>query len=121
MAVRALTSMQNDDIRAALKAAEARTGLRFAVYIGPAEGPRREYAERLHAALGEVAERAVLIMVDVNDHGLEIVTGERARRFIPDGECRLVAVSMVGAFGAGDLAGGLVTGIAGLAECAARV
>ncbi|WP_285707568.1 TPM domain-containing protein [Microtetraspora sp. NBRC 16547] len=118
--MRALTPLQNDDIRAALKAAEARTHLRFAVYVGRAEGARREFAERLHAALGAVADDAVLIMVDVDGRALEIVTGERARRFITDGACQLVAVSMAGAFAAGDLTGGLVTGISALAECATR-
>ncbi|WP_169806690.1 TPM domain-containing protein [Microtetraspora malaysiensis] len=119
--MRALTPLQIDDIRSARGAAEARTGLRFAVYLGRAEGPRREFAERLHAALGDVADRAVLIMVDVEDRALEIVTGERARKLLTDGECRLVAVSMTAAFAAGDLAGGLVTGLAALADCVARV
>ncbi|WP_169808717.1 TPM domain-containing protein [Microtetraspora niveoalba] len=119
--MRTLTPLQIDDIRSVQKAAEARTGLRFAVYVGRADGAGREFAERLHAALDDDADKAVLITVDVEARALEIVTGERARKFVTDAECRLVAASMVGAFGAGDLAGGLITGIAALADCAARV
>jgi uncharacterized membrane protein YgcG len=117
--VRTLTSVQVDDVRSALHLAERRTGLRFAVYIGRPIGPRRHFAERLHAALGEESVRAVLLLVDPHGRGLEIVTGTRARDVLPDGECRLAAISMASAFSVGDLLGGLLGGIGALADHAA--
>lgn len=48
--------------------------------------------------------------------GLEIVTGERAKRQLPDSQCGLAALTMQASFAAGDLTGGLVTGIQQLGE-----
>ncbi|GAA2401879.1 TPM domain-containing protein [Nonomuraea africana] len=118
--MRALTPAQADDVRAALTAAEQRSGLRFSTFLGPPAGARRHFAERLHAALGEESPDAVLVFIDVEGRALEIVTGENARRRLPDGACRLTAMSMATAFSAGDLAGGLLYGINALAEQAAR-
>ncbi|MCG5216291.1 TPM domain-containing protein [Streptosporangium soli] len=118
--MRTLTSVQAEDIRQAVRHAERRTGLRFAVYVGPHPGRRRPFAERLHAALGEESADAVLVYVDPAGHALEVVTGERARRRLTDDRCRLVALSMATAFSGGDLAGGVVYGLAALAEQSAR-
>lgn len=114
--MRTLTAAEAGDVRHALHAAEHRTFLRFALFLGPPVGGRRHFAERLHAALGDEADDAVLIMVDVRGRGLEIVTGEQARSRLTDASCRSTAISMATAFGAGDLAGGLLYGIAALAE-----
>jgi uncharacterized membrane protein YgcG len=114
--VKTLTAAQADDVRAALRAAERRTGLRFALFLGSPNGPPRHFAERLHAALGDEASHAVVILVDLRGRGLEIVTGERARRRLSDASCRLTAMSMATAFSAGDLVGGLLHGINALAE-----
>ncbi|MGC5015281.1 DUF5130 family protein [Streptosporangium sp. DT93] len=118
--MQALTSTQGDDVRGALRAAERRTGLRFAAYLGPAIGPRRHFCERLHAALGEEADRAVLVFVDQRARALEIVTGPLAGRWLPDAECRSAAAAMAAVLGLGDLVGGLVTGVLLLADRAAR-
>ncbi|GAA0391118.1 hypothetical protein Acor_18940 [Acrocarpospora corrugata] len=113
----ALNTLQAVDIRTVVRKANERTGLHFAVYTGPAQGPRRHFAESLHAALGdEMAPYSVLIMVDTAGRGLEIVTGEEARRRLSDGDCRLVAMSMATRFSVGDLMGGLAGGIAALGE-----
>ncbi|MEQ4720407.1 DUF5130 family protein [Nonomuraea sp. B19D2] len=114
--MRGLTVAQADDVRRAMLAAERRSGLRFGVFLGEPVGSRRHFAERLHAALGEEAGDAVVILVDLRGRALEIVTGERARRRLSDGACRLTAMSMATAFSAGDLVGGLLYGIAALAE-----
>ncbi|MCA2223458.1 DUF5130 family protein [Nonomuraea aurantiaca] len=114
--MRGLTSTQADDIRQALTVAERRSGLRFGAFLGPPVGTRRHFAERLHAALGEEADDAVVIFVDVAGRALEIVTGENARRRLPDTACRLTAMSMATAFSAGDLVGGLLYGIGMLGE-----
>jgi uncharacterized membrane protein YgcG len=58
----------------------------------------------------------VLILVDPPGRGVEIVTGGRSRDVLPDGECRLAAISMAAAFSAGDLVGGLLSGIGALAD-----
>lgn len=115
-----LTSTQGDDIRGALRTAERLTGLRFAAYLGPAIGPRRHFSERLHAALGEEAEQAVLVYVDHGGRALEIVTGSLARPWLPDADCRVIARVMAAILGLGDLVGGLVTGVLLLAERASR-
>lgn len=114
--MRVLTAAQADDVRQALITAERRSGLRFGLFLGHSEEGRRHFAERLHAALGEEADDAVVLMVDVRGRGLEIVTGERARRRLPDSVCRMTAMSMATAFSVGDLVGGLLFGIAALGE-----
>ncbi|WP_084964703.1 DUF5130 family protein [Thermoactinospora rubra] len=113
---RTLTTAQADDLRHAILNAERRSGLRFGVYLGPPVGSRRHFAEKLHAALGEEAPNAVVVYVDLAGRALEIVTGEKARRRLPDGACRLVAMSMATAFSVGDLVGGLLYGIGALAD-----
>ncbi|GAA2900072.1 hypothetical protein GCM10010517_65640 [Streptosporangium fragile] len=120
MQMQTLTSTQADDVRGALLAAEKRTGLRFAAYVGPAIGPRRHFSERLHAALGEEADRAVLVFVDQRARGLEIVTGPRARERVSDADCRLAAMSMAAVLGVGDLVGGIVAGVWLLADQVSR-
>jgi uncharacterized membrane protein YgcG len=116
LTMRGLTTAQADDIRKALRAAEQRSGLRFGLFLGEPVGGRRHFAERLHAALGEEADDAVVILVDVKGRGLEIVTGERARRRLSDNACRLTAMSMATAFSVGDVIGGILYGIASLGE-----
>jgi hypothetical protein len=118
--MRALTAVETDDIRTALTAAERRTGLRFALYLGPPAGPRRHFAERLHAALGDEAPRAVLIYVDLGGRALEVVTGEHARSLLPDGQCRLAAMAMASSFSVGDVVDGLVSGIGRLGSAGRR-
>ncbi|MFI7135426.1 DUF5130 family protein [Nonomuraea sp. NPDC050153] len=114
--MRGLTASQADDVRRALHTAERRSGLRFGVFLGDPVGSRRHFAERLHAALGEEADDAVVLLVDLKGRALEIVTGEHARRRLSDGACRLTAMSMATAFSVGDLVGGLLYGIAALGE-----
>jgi uncharacterized membrane protein YgcG len=62
----------------------------------------------------------VLVLVDPAGRGLEIVTGERAKARLPDGECRLAAMSMATAFSAGELVNGLIAGLGTLADHASR-
>lgn len=114
--MRGLTTGQADDIRKALHTAERRSGLRFALFLGEPVGGRRHFAERLHAALGEEADRAVLILIDFRGRGLEIVTGESARPRLSDAACRLVAMSMATAFSVGDMIGGILYGITALGD-----
>jgi hypothetical protein len=103
----------------ALKLADESTGLTFSVYVGELEAPVRGHAEKLHGQLAE-PEVSVLVAVSPNQRVLEIVTGEIARRRILDRSAKLAALSMSASFSGGDLAGGLVTGLAQLAEAAGR-
>jgi hypothetical protein len=103
----------------ALRLADQSTALTFSVYIGDLEEPAREHAESLHARLTD-PDSAVLIAVSPNQRVLEIVTGSSARRRILDRDAKLAALSMAAAFAGGDLGGGIVAGIAQLADHAGR-
>jgi uncharacterized protein DUF5130 len=103
----------------ALRQADALTGLTFSVYIGELTEPVRVDAEAMHAQLAE-PDRSVLLAVSPNQRLLEIVTGSVAATRILDRDCKLAALSMSAAFAGGDLGGGLVAGLAQLAEHAGR-
>jgi hypothetical protein len=103
----------------ALRQADATTGLTFSVYVGQLTEPVRADAEAMHAELAE-PERSVLIAVSPNQRVLEIVTGISARRRLLDRDAKLAALSMSAAFAGGDLGGGIVAGLAQLAEHAGR-
>jgi len=103
----------------AMRLADKGTGLIFSIYVGPLEEPSREAAKKLHGELSDPAN-SVLLAVSPNDRVLEIVTGSKARKRLPDRACKLAALSMSAAFGGGDLAGGLVSGLAQLADHAGR-
>lgn len=103
----------------ALRIADQATGLVFSVYVGGLEDPVREHAQKLHAQLADPV-RSVLIAICPNQRALEVVTGSQARKRIPDRSAKLAALSMVAAFGGGDLAGGIVAGLDQLASYAGR-
>lgn len=103
----------------ALRLADQGTGLTFSVYVGELDEPARAHAEKLHGQLTDPAH-CVLLAVSPNQRVLEIVTGAAARRRIPDRDCKLAALSMAAAFGGGDLAGGIISGLAQLADHAGR-
>lgn len=108
------------EISRACNTASSVTGLHYSVYIGAAEGDIRDHAERLHAALGALANRAVLVLVAPQDRQLEIVTGKESSRRLSDRACALAALSMTTAFAGGDLVGGIVTGLRMLSEASGR-
>ena len=103
----------------ALRSADQQTGLTFSVYIGELDPPTRESAEKLHKQIDD-ADHAVLIAVSPNQRKLEIVTGNEARKRISDRDAKLAGLSMAAAFAAGDLAGGILSGIDQLASHAGR-
>jgi hypothetical protein len=113
------TTRQLLRIDEALRLADQSTGLIFSVYVGDLDEPVRGHAEKLHAQLAEPA-RAVLVAVSPNQRILEVVTGAEARKRLPDRSAKLAALSMSAAFSGGDLAGGLVSGLAQLADQAGR-
>ncbi len=101
----------------AVRVAEQLSGLTFSVFLGLSEEDARRYALRLHDALPD-PDRSVLVLCDPVFHKLEIVTGRAARRVLDDVACRFAAASMQTSFEAGDLVGGLVTGIQQLGQSA---
>ena len=103
----------------ALRLADATTGLTFSIYVGDLGEQVRADAEKLHAELAAPAD-SVLIAVSPNQRQLEIVTGDHARRRIRDRDSKLAALSMAAAFAGGDLAGGLISGIAQLTNFAGK-
>jgi uncharacterized membrane protein YgcG len=113
------TTRQLLRIDEALRLADQATGLIFTVYVGALDEPVREHAQRLHGQLAD-ANHAVLIALSPNQRVLEVVTGTEARKRIPDRDAKLAALSMVAAFGGGDLAGGIVAGLDQLASRAGR-
>lgn len=103
----------------ALRLADSTTGLTFSVYLGDLEEPVRQYAEKLHGQLAD-PDSSVLLAVSPNQRLLEIVTGAVARRRLPDRDAKLAALSMAAAFGGGDLAGGIISGLAQLTNHAGK-
>lgn len=103
----------------ALRIADGATHLVFSIYVGELAEPVREDAEAMHAKLAD-PDKSVLIAVSPNQRRLEIVTGSVARRRILDRDAKLAALSMAAAFSGGDLAGGIVAGLAQLAEHAGK-
>ena len=103
----------------ALRLADASTGLTFSVYIGDLGENSRDTAQSLLGRLID-PDTGVLIAISPNQRLLEIVTGSIARRRILDRDAKLAALSMSAAFTGGDLGGGIVAGVAQLAEHAGR-
>jgi hypothetical protein len=103
----------------ALRVADRATGLTFSVYVGELDEPVRGHAEKLHGQLAE-PDRSVLVAVSPNQRMLEVITGSEARKRVPDRAVKLAALSMAAAFGGGDLAGGLVAGLAQLTDQAGK-
>src|ERR1700754_3301027 len=111
----AFSQHQHDEIVRALRLARQESQLPVSVYVGMLEGESRPAALRLHGALPDPGT-SVLVAVDPGGRRLEIVTGAVVRRRVDDRTCGLAALSMTSAFEAGDLAGGIVSGIGLLAE-----
>lgn len=117
----AFTDAQVREISQAVTAASRDTGLHFSVFVGEVDRPVRNYAERLHAALGDQAADGVLVCVSPGDRELEIVTGAGSGRRLNDQSCALAAMSIASQFAGGDLVGGIITGMRMMADTAGRV
>ena len=112
-------------IQQAIESCRSQNGLDVSVLVGDLVltdlGQFRSAAERLHAALGEArSQTAVLVVVAPGQHRVEIVTGPKVRRRVPDRVCALAVLSMTTAFSGGDLAGGIVDALRQFADAAGR-
>lgn len=99
----------------AIRKAEQLCRAEISVFVGKANGEPRAFASSLHHSLVAPA-RSILIMVDLDAHALEVVTGGYVRRTLSDGEVELAVIAMQSDFAIGDLVGGLKRGIQLLAE-----
>ncbi|MFC0622542.1 DUF5130 family protein [Kribbella deserti] len=116
----AFSPEQLHDIERAVRHAEAASGLHFSVYVGGADSETRPFALELLGQLDD-PDHSVLVYVDPAGRRLEIVTGSQAKRALPDQQAGLAALTMQTSFAAGDLTGGLVTGIQQLGEHARQL
>ena len=114
-----ITPDQDRRLRRAVEIAEDASGLRFSLYVGPAEDDARAYALRVHGSLEDPAG-TVLVLCDPDLRVLEVVTGPVAKRALSDRDCALAAASMRSSFVAGDIIGGLSHGITQMGEAARR-
>jgi uncharacterized membrane protein YgcG len=112
----AFSERQRDDIARAIRLARQESDLPVSVYVGTLDGDTRAMATQLHRALGPGASRSVLVAVDPGARRLEIVTGSDVRRHLDDRSAGLAALAMTSAFQAGDLSGGIASGVLSLAE-----
>ena len=97
--------------------------------IGPCrygiDTPTREEligsATRLFDQLATTASAPVLVAVSPAQRVLQIVTGVDSSARVPNKSCALAALSMRASFSAGDLAGGIVTGLRMMSDAAGRI
>ena len=119
-----LAPRQQERIEAALATVRRENALDVSALIGDLElpdiGAFRAGAERLHAAMGERSNTAVLLVVAPGQRRVELVTGPAVRRRVPDRVCALAILSMTSAFAGGDLAGGIVDALRQIADAAGR-
>ncbi len=119
-----LSVAQQERIERAVAQCRERNGLDVSVVVGDLQVTDlslfREASETLHAALGERAHAAVLMVVAPGQRRVEIVTGPAARRRVPDRVAALAVLSMTTAFAGGDLAGGIVDGLRQFADAAGK-
>ena len=111
----AFTPDQLSDLERAIRNAETSSGLHFSVYVGGADEETRPFALDLLNELDD-PDHSVLVYVDPAGRRLEIVTGSVARRQLNDTQAGLAALTMQTSFAAGDLTGGLVTGVQQLGD-----
>jgi hypothetical protein len=112
----AFSAGQVDAIKRALTHARIESDLHYSVYVGAPDGDLRDQGRRLLGALGDDADRSVLVVIDAAQRRLEILTGSTAARYLDDRATALGAMSMTSSFAAGDLAGGIVAGLHTLSE-----
>ena len=119
-----LDPRQQERIEVAVDRVREENGLDLSVLVGDLElddlSHFRAAAERLHAALGERAASAVLLVVAPGQRRVEVVTGPLVRRRVPDRVAALAVLSMTTAFRGGDLIGGIIDAVRQIADSAGR-
>jgi uncharacterized membrane protein YgcG len=112
---------QQERIEHTVSLCRSQNGLDVSVLVGDLDTDLAQFragAERLHAALGDRAHNAVLLVVAPGQRRVEIVTGPAARRRVPDRVAALAVLSMTTAFAGGDLAGGIIDALRQISQAA---
>lgn len=122
-----LSTRDQERIERALTTARTSYGLDVSVLVGDLALPGqadaasfRAAAELAHAALGERAAGATLLVVAPGQRRVEVVTGPQARRRVPDRVAALAVLGMTTAFAGGDLVGGVVDAVRQICDAAGR-
>jgi hypothetical protein len=114
------STRQLSRIDEALTLSSLESGLTFSLYVGELQEPSRDRAKELFAQLAPTADALVLVAVSPAQRVLQIVTGADSAARLPNKSCALAALSMRASFAAGDLTGGIVTGLRMLSDAAGR-
>jgi uncharacterized membrane protein YgcG len=113
------TRRQRRRIEAAVREAEATTGLQLCVYLGvPGDGDHRTGAEAVFVEAGLTTRPAVLLVVDPPHRHVEVVTGSQVVERISDADAADAVARMAERFAEGDLVGGVIAGVEHLAAVA---
>ncbi len=116
------TARQLTRIDEAITLSSRESGLTFSVYVGELAAPSDATAAKLFAELAATGVPApLLVAVSPGQRILQIVTGADSAERVPNKSCALAALSMRASFSAGDLAGGIVTGLRMLSDAAGRI
>ncbi len=116
------TARQLARIDEAITLSSRESGLTFSVYVGELAAPANETADKLFAELAATGVTApLLVAVSPGQRILHIVTGTASAERVPNKSCALAALSMRASFSAGDLTGGIVTGLRMLSDAAGRI
>lgn len=116
-----LSVSQQERIEHTASLCRSQNGLDVSILVGDLDTELTAFragAEKLHAALGERAHSAVLIVVAPGQRRVEIVSGPGARRRVPDRVAALAVLSMTTAFAGGDLAGGIIDALRQISQSA---
>jgi uncharacterized membrane protein YgcG len=116
--VRPLSVRQQKRVERAIDEAEEHTGLQLCVYLGPAGEDSRAHAEALFAHAGLHTRPAVLVLVAPEVRRVEILTAPEVRDRVGDEAAQRAVDRMTDRFAEGDLPGGLIAGVAEIAEAA---
>jgi uncharacterized membrane protein YgcG len=114
--VPALSRRKRKKVDQAVQAAEQLTGLQFCVYLGPGSSDPRQHAESMFVTAGLHERPAVLILVEVDRHKVEIVTAPAVKERIPDDVCARAIEEMAPLFAAKRFDQALVSGLQRLAS-----
>ncbi|KLL11535.1 MULTISPECIES: DUF5130 family protein [Protofrankia] len=110
---------QRDRLERARAAAQARTGIRFAVRVGAVDDDPALFAERLLANLvARPSDPAVAILVSPGQRFVHIGTTRGARWRVTDQAAGLAVLTMTSSFALGDIVNGIVNGLRQLADAA---
>lgn len=109
-----LSPSERGDVERIVQLARDICGFEFAVYVGSLDDGR-ESAIALHAGLRD-PDSAVLVAIDTDNRGMDVVTGSRVRRVLDDRACELSLLTLRASLQADQLVAGIRDATVMLAE-----